>query len=314
MTLALSALCLAASLFPSSTTKTTCSLSYVSPPTPANGTIFHIQPGQLLTFTIQLQESDPNSSIGFLDIVMPPGAYLNPSAPLVAFGDGINPPTITTQFFWTPAADQLGFFDIVFDSANFPAGDRNFLPLGVIVDTPLTGCTYTQGGWGSKPNGANPGTFLKNNFAAGFPTGIEVGIPGAGGFSLKFTSSTAIKNFLPAGGTPAALKADATNPTKSAAGSFAGQVLSLALSVGFGDAGLTDGGPIGGLKLQNTGNAALDGLTIAQVLADANKVLGGGALPGWATSVSDVNDTVTDLNEAFDDCVVTAWATAHLTH
>ena len=77
---------------------------------------------------------------------------------------------------------------------------------------------------------------------------------------------------------------------------------------------MTDGGPIGGLKLQNTGNAALDGLTIAQVLADANKVLGGGALPGWATSVSDVNDTVTDLNEAFDDCVVTAWATAHLTH
>ena len=91
MTLALSALCLAASLFRLRRRRPPVPLSYVSPPTPANGTIFHIQPGQLLTFTIQLQESDPNSSIGFLDIVMPPGAYLNPSAPLVAFGDGINP-------------------------------------------------------------------------------------------------------------------------------------------------------------------------------------------------------------------------------
>jgi hypothetical protein len=153
---------------------------------------------------------------------------------------------------------------------------------------------------------------LKNNFAAVYPSGVEIGIPGAGGFSLKFTSSTAIKNFLPAKGTPGALKADATNPLTSAAGVFAGQVLALQLSVDFANAGKTDMGPIGGLILMNTGNANLDGLTIAQVLAQANTVLGGGALPNWATSVSDVNTIVDDLNGAFDDCITSGWAQAHL--
>src|SRR5262245_22533782 len=50
-------------------------------------------------------------------------------------------------------------------------------------------CTYTQGGWGAKPNGNNPASLLANNFIAVYPSGVEVGIPGAGGYSMKFTSS-----------------------------------------------------------------------------------------------------------------------------
>ena len=62
-------------------------------------------------------------------------------------------------------------------------------------------CTYTQGGWGAPPNGGNPGTILANNFATVYPSGfVEVGVPGAAGFSMKFTSAAAIQAYLPAGG------------------------------------------------------------------------------------------------------------------
>jgi hypothetical protein len=311
--LMLSSLAFAASLLAPATEARKVSLSYVSPPTPAVGTIFHVQPGQTITFDIVAQESDPNSVIGLVDLLLPPGATLNPDPPLAVFGNGVDLPTITTTFSWTPDATQVGNWDVLFDSANL-AGDRNFLPIGIIVEKPLTGCTYTQGGWGAKPAGNNPGQLLKTRFASVYASFVEIGIPGAGGFSLKFTSAAAIEKFLPAKGGPKKLTADATNPTTSAAGEFAGQVLSLQLSVDFGNAGATDEGPIGGFVLKNTGNANLDGLTIAQVLADANKVLGGGALPAWATSVSGVNDVVTDLNEAFDDCITTQWALDHLSN
>jgi len=174
-------------------------------------------------------------------------------------------------------------------------------------------CTYTQGGWGAKPMGGNPGTILHGSFAAVYPTGVEVGIPGAGGFSMKFTTAAAVTAYLPAGGPPSALTGDLVNPTSSSAGVFGGQVLALQLNVDFSAAGVTQGpgGPVGALKLCNFGNAK-DGVTVAQVLADANTALGGGALPGYVLTLSELNGLVTDLNESFDDCDVGAFAQAHL--
>ena len=161
--------------------------------------------------------------------------------------------------------------------------------------------TYTQGGWGASPAGNNPGTLLQNNFNTVYPTGaVIIGVPNvAGRYYLRFTSSTAIRNFLPTGGAPKVLKASAVNPTTCAAGVFAGQVLAVQLAVDFSSAGKITGG-LKDLKIA-PGNT-LAGQTVMQVLALANQVLGGNtaALPA-GVSLSMLNDVMTRINENFDN-------------
>ena len=130
---------------------------------------------------------------------------------------------------------------------------------------------------------------------------------------MHFTSAAAVNAYLPAGGTPGALTVDLVNPVSSSSGVFGGQVLTLQLNVDFSAANVTQGpgGALGSLKLCNTGTS-LDGETISQILAVAKVALGGGALPSDYT-ISDLNDLVDNLNQAFDDgTVVTEWAAGHL--
>ncbi len=169
-------------------------------------------------------------------------------------------------------------------------------------------CSYTQGGWGAPPNGGNPGMILLNNFAAVYPSGVEVGIPGAGGFSMKFTAPAAIEAYLPAGSTAGALTADLINPGSSPAGVFGGQVLALQLSVDFSAAGIIGGGAYGNLVLVD-GSSPFNGKTVSYILQQANKLLGGGSVPG--VSISQMNDLVDNLNKAFDNCTTTGWASSH---
>ena len=174
------------------------------------------------------------------------------------------------------------------------------------------GCTFTQGGWGASPNGHNPAQLLADNFATVYPSGVEIGIPGGAGFSMIFTSSTAIGNYLPAGGPPNVLNADLVDTASSSSGVFGGQVLALQLNVDFSAAGLphSDDQNIGDLKLCNTGTS-LDGMTISQILAVANTALGGGGLPSGFT-ISELNDLITDLNESFDNCNPDGWTQEHI--
>ncbi|MBI3929332.1 MAG: hypothetical protein HY319_27545 [Armatimonadetes bacterium] len=173
--------------------------------------------------------------------------------------------------------------------------------------------SQTQGGWGSTPNGQNPGAILAGNFAQLYPAGIEIGIPGETGFSARFTAAPAIEGFLPQGGPSAALTADLTDPTSSAAGVFGGQVLALRLNVDFSQsqvAGFPAG--IGDLTLVDTGTS-LDGLTVRQVLAAAEQALGGGQLPE-SMGLDDLNEIASNLNEAFvDGTTVSSFAQQHLT-
>ena len=83
----------------------------------------------------------------------------------------------------------------------------------------------------------------------------------------------------------------------------------MQLNVDFGAAGKIN--PIGGHTICNTGTAA-DGQTIAQVLAAANVALGGGALPYGMTDISQLNDLVDNLNNAFDNCVANDWAKSYV--
>jgi regulation of enolase protein 1 (concanavalin A-like superfamily) len=172
-------------------------------------------------------------------------------------------------------------------------------------------CSYTQGGWGSTPSGENPGTVLANNFAYVYPSGfVEVGIPGAGGYSMKFTSVAAITAYLPFGGTPATLNGDYVNPLSTTAGVFGSQVLALQLNVDFSDAGASAGlvGRLGDLVYTNP-SSPFNGLTVRQILALANTALGGGNV---GVSISTLSEMVDSVNNAFVDCTRTAWASSFL--
>lgn len=172
---------------------------------------------------------------------------------------------------------------------------------------PANFCTYTQGGWGAKPHGNNPGALLAANFSSLYPGGVTVG----GTYTMSFTASAAVDAYLPAGGKPGVLTASLINPTSSGSGEFGGQVLALELSVDFSSHNVTPSG-LGAVPLCNTGNSNLDGLTISQVLSQANTALGGGALPAWAANISDVNTIVDDLNNAYDNCGQSQWAVQYL--
>jgi choice-of-anchor A domain-containing protein len=217
----------------------------------------------------------------------------------------------------------------------FAAGQLNgqfvggsFYGQGQFNNNPFTGClptpstsstpyvqneftTYTQGGWGAKPNGNNPANTLANNFSSVFPSGVTVGLSSPG-YSMSFTTAAAIANYLPAGSTASALNSNLTNPTSTSSGVFGGQVLALKLNVKFADANIigTSSIKFGNLVVRGTG-FSIDGLTVRAVLAKAEQAIAGSGLPS-GMSFSDLNNLVTSLNEAFDNGAPTSWAQSHL--
>jgi hypothetical protein len=212
--------------------------------------------------------------------VLPAGLTLNPSTGVIAG----TPTTAGTYTFTIKVVDARGSTDTdvctIVVTAAVPTG-------------PFT--TYTQGGWGASPNGHNPGAVLQANFATVYPGGsVAIG----GGYKLTFTAASKIAAFLPQGGTPNRLTASATDPTGSAAGVLAGQVLALRLSVDFSTRGITTGG-LAGLTVKS---GVMAGYSVAQVLSTANAVLGGSlaALPS-GVSIADLNGVLDSINNNFDN-------------
>ncbi len=164
------------------------------------------------------------------------------------------------------------------------------------------GCrTQTQGGWGQNCNGNNNGCLRDANFVAVFPAGLTVG----GNFTIHFSTSAAVNAFLPAGSTPGVLSANYNNPTSTTAGVFAGQVTALAVSLGFSSAGVPSFCNLGSLYYLSVFPYSPNpfvGMTVNELFALANQVLGGnlGALPN-GTTVSDLNDVISSINENFVD-------------
>jgi hypothetical protein len=155
--------------------------------------------------------------------------------------------------------------------------------------------TYTQGGWGARPKGNNPGQLLKAKFSTVYPGGsVSIGMSKV----VTFTSAAAIETFLPAGGTAAAFSKSETNPKSTAAGVFAGQVLALRLSVDFSNAGITRLG-LGDLKVVS---GPLAGYTVTQVLLMGNAAIGGYAayLPAGVT-IAVLNSAIDAINNNFDN-------------
>ena len=156
--------------------------------------------------------------------------------------------------------------------------------------------TFTQGGWGAAPSGTNAGNLLSTKFSNVYPGGsVVVGNT----YKLTFTSASAIANFLPQYGTAGKLTANATNPTTSAAGVLAGQVLALQLNVDFSNKGILPAG-FANLKIASGPGA---GLTVAQALSTAEAILGGSSLPS-GFSYADVVEILDAINKSFDNGTV----------
>ncbi|MCE5239351.1 MSCRAMM family adhesin SdrC [bacterium] len=158
--------------------------------------------------------------------------------------------------------------------------------------------TFTQGGWGAKPAGNNPGMLLHTNWDTVYgAAGLTVG---SGEYTITFTSAWAVTNFLPSGGTPRPLGRDYVDPKgKTTAGVLAGQVVAMKLNVDFSANGFTAPG-LGALKIQS---GAYAGWTVSQLLGLAQAVLGGDT-SGLLGSVADLNSACTAVNEAFNDGTV----------
>lgn len=170
--------------------------------------------------------------------------------------------------------------------------------------------TYSQVTW---PDDSAARAIVINNFNTVYASSfgvMEVGIPGTAGFSMRFDSGIATLVYLPVNGPSAALDADLFDPTTSASGGFGGDVVALQLNVDFSSytAG-TSGLRFGDLLVSGLATTALNGLTVRQVLADANIALGGGTT---VASIADLDALAQNLNASFLSSMPSVFVQEHL--
>lgn len=145
--------------------------------------------------------------------------------------------------------------------------------------------TFTQGGWGTKCAGNNPGCLRDQWFGSVFPGGLllgdQDGVDGDGHYVVHLTTSKAVEDFLPEGGTPAKLGFDAVNPKNSGAGVLGGQLAAAKLNVHFDDAGAfagkktQTGAVVGDLVFAWGVHAKLLGFSLREVITLADRAIAG---------------------------------------
>ncbi len=156
--------------------------------------------------------------------------------------------------------------------------------------------TFTQGGWGSTPNGNNPGTILANGFSAVFPNGLTIGCNN----KIVLTSATAVRNFLPQGSSARVLNAGTlTNPTRSTYSNvLAGQLVAATLSTEFDAKQASFATSSANLKDLKVSSGPFFDKTVAEVLTMANNFIGG---CGSTNTASQFNTILTSLNQSYDN-------------
>ena len=174
--------------------------------------------------------------------------------------------------------------------------------------------TFTQTSWGDGL--AAGGMQLLANYDGVYASTFGfVDVGGlALGYSIFFTNSTAVFNYLPASGVPAPLNANLVDPTSSASGIFGGEVLGLRFNIDFSDKGYTLGTSairFGDLTLCGfTGPlAGLNGLSVRAYSDIVNTALGGSSTP---YAITDLNATTLQVNGSFLDGVPSAFAQQHI--
>jgi hypothetical protein len=154
--------------------------------------------------------------------------------------------------------------------------------------------TYTQGGYGNdKGNGAGT-SYMIANFDGAFPTGVTVGC--ASGFTMVMTNSGAIQIYLPSSSTPAVLTQNYTDEGPNTV--LGGQLLTLALSVGFDNYDPNFGAGTQHLADMVIVNGDFAGKTVGEFLAIANDVFGGCSTD---YTPDQINVAATAINENYDN-------------
>jgi hypothetical protein len=163
--------------------------------------------------------------------------------------------------------------------------------------------THTQVDWGDPSSSA--GILLNDRYDFVYAaTGglLEIGLAGSAGFSILFTSASAVLDYQPAQGTIGPLNADLVDPTSSASGAFGGEVLALKVNVDFSDSGDTAGTSglhFGDLTLCNFATLpALNGTHVRDFLAMTMTALGGGST---TYSINELFPVTEQLNAAFSN-------------
>ena len=174
--------------------------------------------------------------------------------------------------------------------------------------------THEQGIWGGAPSGTNPPALVMAHYATIYPTGtLQVGIPGAAGNSIRFSGPSEVLLYLPGIGPASTLLIDHVNPLVTEAGAYGGEAVALTLNIDFSAAGPTLGAlgiPFGDLRLYNlTETPLLNGLTVREVLATVNTVLGGGIA---SYGVAELYPLANELNFSFGGGMVNQFAQEHL--
>lgn len=160
--------------------------------------------------------------------------------------------------------------------------------------------TETQSAWGGECKGKQAGCFRDEHFAAVFAEGLYVG---CGQYTANLLSSAAVAAALPTAGTPRALLAaeavayDGVDDPEVTTSLF-GEVVALTLNLEF-DAvpefhASTPAVPLAELVLAGPGACA--GLTVAQVLDEANLTLAG--CPA-ALTPAELDGCITAINASF---------------
>ncbi|MFT7241115.1 MAG: hypothetical protein ACI83L_001464 [Cryomorphaceae bacterium] len=153
--------------------------------------------------------------------------------------------------------------------------------------------TQTQGGWGSPANGNNPGAYRDAHFEDAFPNGVVIGCD----YTLTLTSAAAVEAFLPNGGPIKVLEENLVDPINFRT-VLAGQLVAATLSAGFDAAEESFSESEADLGDYTLSSGAMIGLTVSEVIAEANAFIGGCES---AYSGSELNTTLTAINESFVD-------------
>jgi len=154
--------------------------------------------------------------------------------------------------------------------------------------------TYTQGGYGND-NGNGTGTqYMIANFDAAFPSGVTIGC--ASGFTLKMTNAASIQTYLPSGSTPEVLTQNWVDDGPNDV--LAGQMLTLALTIGFDNYDPNFGAATIHLEDMIIGSGDFQGMTVGQFFAIANDVLGGCST---AYTPAQINEAADKINNNYDE-------------
>lgn len=168
-----------------------------------------------------------------------------------------------------------------------------------VVNCPLLTCdplrTQTQGAWGAAPKGNNPSSILNANFGTVFPNGVTVG---SNGNFIRLTSAVAVVNFLPSGGTSSSISGLNINPTSNISNTLAGQLVAATINVAMDLQLANFSTPSHNLGMMYCDFHPFQGMTVNQVIAEANQAIGGINTPH---SLSSLVNALDKINQNYDN-------------